>query len=135
MNKSHSLEDLEGALQTVMEDFSTVFIIVDALDECPIPERGEILGLVRKLKNNGPANLHFLLTSRPEMDIRFSIEPLCEQSDKNAWTVNLQLHRQEVDADIATVIDKAFERHPFAIWSDSSRCKTRKVLIQKAQGM
>ncbi|KAJ4423002.1 hypothetical protein N0V82_002396 [Gnomoniopsis sp. IMI 355080] len=135
VNKSPSMEDLERVLKTAMEDFSNVFIIVDALDECPISERGEVLGVIQRLKDSGPANLHLLLTSRPETDIRFSMEPLCKESERNAWTVDLQLHRHEVDADIATIIDEAFERHPFAVWSDGNRRKCRELLIQKAHGM
>ena len=58
-----------------------VFLIVDALDECPddsgIPSpREQVLDLVKDLVNMSLPNLHLFITSRPESDIKSILEPL-----------------------------------------------------------
>jgi len=58
-----------------------VWIIIDALDECPnvsgIPSaREQVLELVRELADLQLPNLHICVTSRPEVDIRSVLEPL-----------------------------------------------------------
>ena len=58
-----------------------VFLIVDALDECPdntgMPSpREQVLDLVKHLVVMCKNNLHICVTSRPEIDIRTTLEPL-----------------------------------------------------------
>ncbi|KAH9047945.1 ankyrin repeat-containing domain protein [Lactarius deliciosus] len=58
-----------------------VYIIVDALDECPNTSgvrspRERVLGLINDLVNLRLPNLHICITSRPEIDIRNRLEPL-----------------------------------------------------------
>ena len=58
-----------------------IYIIVDALDECPnfpgIPSnREEVLDLVKELASWKFPNLHLCVASRPEMDIRMVLERL-----------------------------------------------------------
>jgi len=64
---------------------STVFIIIDALDECPrtskIPSpRDEILDLVEELVTSRISNLRICVTSRPEADIAPVLDPLVFRS-------------------------------------------------------
>ena len=58
-----------------------IFLIVDALDECPdisslSSPRKKVLMLVEKLIDSRLPNLRLCITSRPEADIKFAIEPL-----------------------------------------------------------
>jgi hypothetical protein len=58
-----------------------VFLIVDALDECPdntgMPSsREQVLDLIQHLVGLCQNNLHICVTSRPEIDIRTTLEPL-----------------------------------------------------------
>ena len=58
-----------------------IFIIVDALDECPnlsgTPSaREEILDLIEELVDLKLPNVHLCVTSRPEIDIRTVLDPL-----------------------------------------------------------
>ncbi len=60
---------------------SPVYIILDALDECPnssgIPSpREQVLHLVGELVDLHLPHLHICVTSRPEFDIRATLEPL-----------------------------------------------------------
>jgi hypothetical protein len=58
-----------------------IFIIVDALDECPnffgTPSaREEVLDLIEELVDLKLPNVHLCVTSRPEIDIRTVLDPL-----------------------------------------------------------
>ena len=58
-----------------------VYIILDALDECPnwpgIPSpREQVLALVKELVDLRLPHLHICVTSRPEFDIRATLTPL-----------------------------------------------------------
>jgi hypothetical protein len=57
-----------------------IYLVIDALDECPnttgMPSsREEVLTLVGRLVNLNIPNLRLCVTSRPEIDIRRSLEP------------------------------------------------------------
>ena len=61
-----------------------VFLIVDALDECPdnvgMPScRERVLVLIKHLVDLCPNDLHICVTSRPEIDITAILEPLTSQ--------------------------------------------------------
>ena len=57
-----------------------IFIIMDALDECPddgMPTpREEVLNLVKDLVHLRLSNLHICVSSRPEIDIQTKLRPL-----------------------------------------------------------
>ena len=82
-----------GALTKCLEDMIDasgdvpIYIILDAVDECPntkgIPSsRRQVLDLVEKLVNQGYPRLHLCITSRPEVDIQTSLEPLTSTSNR-----------------------------------------------------
>jgi hypothetical protein len=58
-----------------------IYIIIDALDECPnfsgTPSaREEVLELIEEIVDLKLPNVHLCVTSRPEVDIRMTLEPL-----------------------------------------------------------
>ncbi|KAI0297921.1 hypothetical protein BC826DRAFT_135232 [Russula brevipes] len=66
----------------IVSDQGPTYIIMDALDECPrtsgIPSpREEVLFLVKELVGLRRPNLHVCVTSRPEVDIKGVLQPLC----------------------------------------------------------
>jgi hypothetical protein len=76
-----------GALKTCLADMLSlpgqgkIYIIVDALDECPnfpgTPSaREDVLEFVKELVNMKLPNVNLCVASRPEMDIRLVLEPL-----------------------------------------------------------
>jgi hypothetical protein len=58
-----------------------IYLIIDALDECPndsglLTAREEVLDLIDNLVGLHLPNLHICVTSRPEIDIQTTLEPL-----------------------------------------------------------
>jgi len=76
---------LEEMLKVIREEH--IYIIVDALDECPDTSglqssRERVLELVEELINFQLPNLRLCVTSRPEIDIRNVLEPLTSTSNR-----------------------------------------------------
>lgn len=82
-----SLEALSQALQTVAKDFSKIFIIIDALDECTIYNdcRMRFLAEIFSLRNKSAANI--FATSRPDTEI----------ADRFRGGVFIEIHAREED--------------------------------------
>lgn len=53
-----------------------VFIVIDALDECPLSERRELLKVIKELLDGDTRKVHILATSRPEPDISARLKEL-----------------------------------------------------------
>jgi hypothetical protein len=77
----------DGVLTKCLQDMLSlpdqrpIYLMMDAVDESPISSgipspRERVLQLLKELINLGLPNLHICVTSRPEIDIRNSIEPL-----------------------------------------------------------
>jgi hypothetical protein len=111
-----------------------IYIIVDALDECPDVSgmrsaREEVLELVQELVRLKLPNLHLCVASRPEVDIRRTLEPL--------KTLQISLHDESGQkGDIVEYIkfivhsDKKMRS-----WRDEDKQLVIKVLSEKADGM
>jgi hypothetical protein len=111
-----------------------VYIVVDALDECPnnsgMPApREEVLDLVENLVNLHLPNLHICVTSRPEIDIQSSLEPLT--------SLRVSLHDQsgqkkDVMDYISSIVnsDKKMRR-----WREEDRKLVIETLSERADGM
>ena len=111
-----------------------VYIIVDAVDECPnfpgMPSaRGEVLELIEGLVDLKLPNVHLCVASRPEMDIRIVVEPLT--------TLKISLHDESGQKeDIITYI-KSVVRSDRSIrrWKEEDKELVIDTLSDKANGM
>ena len=111
-----------------------VYLIVDALDECPnhtgMPtSREEVLDLIQGLVDLHLPNVHICVTSRPEIDIQTALEPLT--------TLHISLHNQRGQTqDIIDYVsfvvcsDKLMRR-----WREEDRSLVIKILSERADGM
>ena len=132
-NEDAFIECLENILR--IEGQPPIYLIVDAIDECPntsddiVSPRDRVLFLVENLIALHLPNLRICLTSRPEADIRASLEPLASHI--------ISLHDQSGQKDdIAAYVS-------FVVHSDRNMRKWRAedkklvtgTLSQKADGM
>ncbi|KAK4164121.1 ubiquitin-conjugating enzyme E2 4 [Cladorrhinum sp. PSN259] len=119
------LSEISQVLELVVSQYSRVFILADALDECSGNKlwRESFLKEMRKLQDGGGAN--FLATSRPipEIETHFSSCPSLEilasnedvciylegrMSQLPSFVLNNQILREQVKSDIATAVDGMF---------------------------
>ena len=111
-----------------------IYIIVDALDECPnFPgrpsAREEVLDLVEELADLKLPNVHLCVASRPEMDIRMVLDPLT--------SLKISLHdeigqKEDIIAYIKSVVrsDRRMRR-----WKDEDKKLVVDTLSEKVDGM
>ncbi len=75
-----SLEEILSALQPVVSNYSKVYVVIDALDECLDYDgsRSQLLATLRNLQSRG--NLSLMATSRfiPEVVQRFNLSSMLE---------------------------------------------------------
>ena len=132
-NKDALTECLENILK--MGGQPPIYLIIDAVDECPITTsdvvspRDRVLELMEKLVALHLPNLRICVTSRPEADIRASLESLVSHS--------ISLHDQSGQKDdIASYVR-------FVVHSDRNMRKWRpedkklviETLSRRAEGM
>ena len=110
-----------------------VYLIVDALDECPntsLPsDRNEVLVLLEDLVDSKLPNLRICITSRPETDIKAILEPLSFRS--------VSLHdesgqKEDIEDYIKSIVntDRRMRR-----WTPVHKQLVNDVLTERADGM
>jgi hypothetical protein len=111
-----------------------VYLIVDALDECPnppvkLPPRKKVLDLLAGLIDSKIPNLHICVTSRPEADIMNALHPLTCHS--------ISLHdegrqRDDIENYIKSIVngDAGMRR-----WKPQDKQYVIEVLTENANGM
>jgi hypothetical protein len=111
-----------------------IYLIMDALDECPndsgIPSlRENVLNLVKELVELRRPNLRLCITSRPELEIRATLQPLATQQ--------VSLHdeigqKQDINIYITSVVRSDTRMRK---WLDSDKNMVIERLTEKADGM
>ena len=119
-----------------LPDQSSVYIILDAIDECPnstgIPSaRKQVLDFLKDLVGLQLPNLHICVTSRPEIDIQTTLEPIASYPvsihDQNGQKKDIENYiRAVVYADSDTVMGR---------WRDEDKKLVIKTLTERADGM
>jgi ankyrin repeat domain-containing protein 50 len=124
-----AMHELKAALSGMVKDFEDVFIIVDALDECPKNgEREELLGLITEMKSWSPSNLHLLATSRQEPDIKEALTSLTNSA--------ITIQGSEVESDIKLHIVRELATDPkLKNWSSDIKFEIESTLVAGANGM
>jgi hypothetical protein len=110
-----------------------IFIVADALDECPKGRekgfREELLELIVEVKAWPISNIHLLVTSRPEPDIGEKLTPLLT-------TKAISIQGSEVESDIKLYIGSQLSTDPkLRKWSSEVKEEIEKTLIAGAKGM
>jgi hypothetical protein len=112
----------------------SVHIIIDALDECPnnsdMPTpREKVLGLVQNLVGLRLRNVRICVTSRPEIDIRTTLEPLT--------SLRVSLHNQSGQTkDIVDYISSVvYSDRMIQRWREEDKRLVIMTLSERANGM
>jgi hypothetical protein len=112
-----------------------IYIILDALDECPVTStvppspREEVLEFVDELVALRLSNLHICVTSRPEHDIRVVLERLTE----HPVSLHDESGQQEDITNYVTSFVHSNQR--LQRWRDEDKNLVIKILSEKADGM
>ena len=131
-----------GALTKCLEDILKasgnvpVYLILDALDECPNTKgirspRCQVLDLVEKLVTLCLPRLHLCITSRPEVDIRTSLEPLTLPS--NCISLHDQTGQKKDIAEFVRAI--VYSDQNMRRWRNEDKQLVIETLSEKADGM
>ena len=141
-HQSGVLQPQENALTICLEDMVRVsenipvYLIIDALDECPntsgIPSpRDEVLNLIEGLAELNLPNLRLCVTSRHEFDIGRSLEPLTTMSTR------ISLHDEHGQKhDIEKYISSIVYSGAYVVgWNDEDKKLVVETLSDKADGM
>ena len=110
-----------------------IYIIVDALDECPnspgtASARGKVLELIKELVGLELPDIHLCVTSRPEIDIQKVLESLN--------TLQICLHNESgQEADIIAYIKSLVNSNSVLDWTEDDENLVINTLSQKASGM
>ena len=112
----------------------STYIIMDALDECPITStipspREDVLELVNELVSLHLPNLHICVTSRPEYDIRIVLKRLT----KNPVSLHDESGQQEDIANYVASFVRSNQR--MQRWREEDKNLVIKTLSEKADGM
>jgi hypothetical protein len=127
---------LVGCLKNLLKlpGLAPVYLIVDALDECPNPSvvrspRAEVLSFIGELVATQILNLRVCVTSRPELDIKDVLDPLIFRSvslhDENG-------QKRDIEDYIKSVINT---RPKKGRWKEEHRKLVVDVLIERSNGM
>lgn len=117
------VEELANALDEIISGLEgEVFIVIDALDECPQsidqPERKELLSRIGHLLDKHIEHLHILATSRPEPDILSAL--------KSYPAINVELF---VEGDVKQFVKSAFQSEELNGWSDAIKHQIEDRLV------
>jgi hypothetical protein len=120
-----------AALRSVLDRTAQMFLIIDALDECPrrSGEREELMEVLKSIKGFNLSNLHFLATSRREVDINQALSPIVTDTP-------FGIQNSEVDQDIQIHVRSEVKNNPqLSKWPNSIRQEIERELVQGCHGM
>jgi len=139
-HKEGSEQPANDSISRCLKDMLTttgqtpIYLVIDALDECPndsgIPSpRERVLDLLKEFVELRLPNLRLCITSRPEFDIRTTLEPLATQQ--------VSLHdesgqKQDIIDYVTSVVqsDRRMRR-----WRSEDRHMVIEALSERADGM
>lgn len=119
-------KELFIAFSCMVREFSTVYVVIDALDECS--EQNDMLQMLRDIQQWRVENLHILVTSRQLPEIENYLSDLA--------TDGLSLHGTDLDRDISLYIrERLKEDQTLARWPSEIQEQIWITLSQEARGM
>lgn len=122
-------------LRRLIQKFQHVYVILDALDECPQNgARERVLGTLEIMRKWSVQGLHLFVTSKDEVDIRIFFHPSFRTSLDPPFS-QINMKNVEIDKDIATfIMGRLQDDWRLQKWS-SSVSVIQEKLGKRAQGM
>lgn len=118
------LASLENTLLRIIQSFSAVYFVIDALDECD--DRPKLLRWIDSVTSHTSGILHLMITSRPEPDIKDRLRSLCNLRE-------VDVADRRASDDIRRYIDTSLsEVHA---WTNSQKELVRIALVNGADGV
>ncbi|KUJ23943.1 uncharacterized protein LY89DRAFT_662723 [Mollisia scopiformis] len=123
---------LKSMLKVVSNGFDNIYLILDALDECPTTDgqRDTLLEFLHEVSSWQLDCLHVLATSRRELDIQ---ESLTSSHGKSSHFLSVQ--GSHVEQDIMKYLGHRLEHHTFRSWKPALKQDVKEDLVKKANGM
>ena len=130
---SATLGDLKAVLRTILGQLSDIYIVIDALDECPREngERERLLRFLREIYIWSLENIHVCLTSRNGKDIQDALDPFVGAIGNQSISVE----SEAVGNDINYYISNRLNSPSFSSWPKDLKVDTEVTLSEKADGM
>ncbi|KAL5371605.1 hypothetical protein DPSP01_014146 [Paraphaeosphaeria sporulosa] len=117
-------------MRLTLQEFTQVYIVLDALDECTL--RSELMNMLEAVARWELDNLHLLMASRKERDIERSLETFVTEHD------TLCLQRDIVDEDIQRYVrQRLCDDRDLVKWNKDAAIKEEieVALMRGARGM
>ena len=115
-------------LRRMVERFSNVYIMLDALDESPLNGRRKyVLDALEAMRDWGVRSLHLFVTSRDESDIRESLD--------HSLVQEVSVHNGEMDRDINDFVSSRLDKDRRLLKLRPYRDKIQESLAARAKGM
>lgn len=133
--KQPSIDSLCKAFQDMVQQAGEAWIILDALDECQTRkdyQDGRLLPWVENLLGSRQTNIHLLVTSRPEQDIKSAIEKWARIQDI------ISIQSSKIVKDICSYVYASVRQHErLSRWRSRPEIQEEieTTLIEKSHGM
>ncbi|KAG5789853.1 hypothetical protein H9Q69_011098 [Fusarium xylarioides] len=121
-----SIAELLDALEQILQSFTSVYIVIDALDESN--PRDELLDVIQTLVTDRRfSNLQILVTSREYIDIERALGEV---------SVSVPMSNELVEEDIRLHVQSILRSNPkFRCWPDDILIEVEDAVSRKAKGM
>ncbi|KAH8800552.1 hypothetical protein DL96DRAFT_797101 [Flagelloscypha sp. PMI_526] len=102
------------------------FVVIDALDEVPQPQRIQLFKMLERMNMINLLNMHVIISSRDEIDIIYELGKLAPH--------HLDILDAEVRHDIAVFVDQGLSDEKWKDWPPDLIERMRIVLNERAAG-
>ena len=130
-SKEPTVEELLYVLKITASSFSQTYIVLDGLDECGGSERTDVLKFLTDIQSWNLEPLHVLAASRPEQEIKETMDTL-----RGACHVNLYDSKSQINDDIKVYLDSVLQDDSHLNkWGPTEKARVRDTLVERADGM
>jgi hypothetical protein len=129
-----SINDPLEMFHEALNAFEDIYLVIDALGECPKAEqsREHLLEILDKVIGWKEEPLHLLITSRRETDIQ---DPLSNYASELQNYFSIIVEEDNLDLDIQAFLRSSLNSRSFRRWNEELKTDAISTLSGRAQGM